>query len=101
MAESIRTSELVEVGGIVLYAVHDIAGIDIDAEAAGVRVVVFGHSHQPGAEERGGVLFINPGSAGPRRFKLPISIAELRVDGLDVSARFVEIERPAAEAGRR
>ena len=74
-----------------LYAIHDVAGMDIDPEAAGVRVVVSGHSHQPGAEERGGVLFVNPGSAGPRRFKLPISIAELTVDGADVSVRFATI----------
>jgi putative phosphoesterase len=94
-AESLRESELVEVGDIVLYAIHDIAAIDIDPEAAGVRVVVSGHSHQPSAEERGGVLFVNPGSAGPRRFKLPISIAELTVDGRAVSARFAEFERPA------
>src|SRR3982751_1196215 len=72
-ASSLRESELVEVGSIVLYVIHDVAAIDIDPEAAGVRVVVSGHSHKPSAEERGGVLFVNPGSAGPRRFKLPIS----------------------------
>ena len=56
-----------------------------------MRVVVSGHSHQPSAEERGGVLFVNPGSAGPRRFTLPISIAELTVDGAEVSVRFATI----------
>jgi uncharacterized protein len=90
-AAALRESELVEVGGVVLYAIHDIAAIDIDPEAAGVRVVVSGHSHQPSAEERHGVLFVNPGSAGPRRFKLPISIAELTVDGAEVSVRFATI----------
>ncbi len=90
-AEALRESELVEVGAVVLYAIHDIARIDIDPEAAGVRVVVSGHSHQPSVEERGGVLFVNPGSAGPRRFRLPISIAELRVDGGAVSVRFAEL----------
>ena len=90
-AESLRESELVEVGGIVLYAIHDIADMDIDPAAAGVRVVVHGHSHKPSAEERDGVLFVNPGSAGPRRFTLPISIAELTVDGLAVSARFATL----------
>ncbi len=90
-SESLRESELVEVGKIVLYSIHDVAAIDIDPEAAGVRVVVSGHSHQPSAEERSGVLFVNPGSAGPRRFKLPISIAELIVDGGDVTVRFAEI----------
>ena len=93
-ADSIRESELIQVGGIVLYAIHDIAEIDIDPETAGVRVVVFGHSHQPSAEERGGVLYVNPGSAGPRRFRLPISLAELSVDGFGVTARFVELESP-------
>jgi uncharacterized protein len=90
-AEALRESELVEVGQIVLYVIHDVAAIDIDPEAAGVRVVVAGHSHQPSAEQRGGVLFVNPGSAGPRRFKLPISIAELIVDGAEVTVRFAEI----------
>ena len=90
-AMSLRESELVEVAGLLLYAIHDIGEIDIDPETAGVRVVVSGHSHRPGMEERGGVLFVNPGSAGPRRFTLPISIAELVVDGDDVSVRFAEL----------
>jgi putative phosphoesterase len=90
-AETLRESELIEVGRVVLYAIHDVAAIDIDPEAAGVRVVVSGHSHQPSAEERGGVLFVNPGSAGPRRFRLPISIAELSVDGGAVTVRFTEL----------
>ena len=90
-AGSLRESELVEVGSVVLYVIHDVAAIDVDPEAAGVRVVVSGHSHKPSAEERGGVLFVNPGSAGPRRFKLPISIAELVVDGAEVAVRFAEL----------
>ena len=97
-AEALRESALIEVGAISLYAIHDIAAIDIDPEAARVRVVVSGHSHAPSAEERGGVLFVNPGSAGPRRFKLPISIAELIVDGSAVSVRFAELVAPAAAA---
>ena len=90
-ADALRESELVEIGGIVLYAIHDIDAIDIDPEAAGVRVVVSGHSHRPRHEQRGGVLFVNPGSAGPRRFTLPISIAELVVGGGEVSVRFAEL----------
>ena len=90
-AGALRDTELVEIGGIAIYAIHDIAGIDLDPEAAGVRVVVSGHSHKPGAEERGGVLFVNPGSAGPRRFKLPISIATLTIDGAAVSVSFAEL----------
>jgi uncharacterized protein len=90
-ADALRESERIEVGGIVLYAIHDLDAIDIDPAAAGVRVVVSGHSHRPCREERGGVLFVNPGSAGPRRFSLPISIAELNVEGGVVSTRFVEL----------
>jgi putative phosphoesterase len=90
-ADALRESELIELGDIVLYAIHDVAAIDIDPGAAGVRVVVSGHTHKPSCEERGGVLFVNPGSAGPRRFSLPISIAELTVEGGAVSTRFVEL----------
>src|SRR3546814_4927425 len=74
--------------------IHDLAQLELDIApaAAGVRVVVSGHSHKPVVEERGGVLYVNPGSSGPRRFKLPISAGELIVDGNSVSAR-VEIGR--------
>jgi uncharacterized protein len=81
---------LVELGGIRLYAVHDVADLDIDPAAAGVRVVVTGHSHKPVIGERDGVLHVNPGSAGPRRFRLPISAGEIVVDAGQVSARIVE-----------
>ena len=74
-----------------LHALHDLALLDIDPAAAGVRVVVSGHSHKPKIEERGGVLYVNPGSAGPRRFTLPIAVAELLIDGDAVSARIVEL----------
>jgi uncharacterized protein len=100
-ADALRESEWIEVGALVLYAIHDIAAIDFDLEAAGVRIVVSGHSHRPSAEERGGVLYVNPGSAGPRRFRLPISIAELTVDGSAVSVRFAEIEGRPGQAEDR
>jgi uncharacterized protein len=67
-----------------IYAIHDIGRIDIDPPAAGVCVVVSGHSHRPLAEERNGVLYVNPGSAGPRRFRLPVSIGELLIDGPNI-----------------
>ena len=91
-AARLRESELVRAGEVVLYAIHDVAQIDIDPGAAGVAVVVSGHSHQPAVEQRGGVLYVNPGSAGPRRFRLPISVGELIVDGGSVTARTVELE---------
>lgn len=96
-AEAIPETEILQAGGIFVYAIHDLSELDIDPAAAGVRVVVSGHSHKPLVEERDGILYVNPGSAGPRRFTLPIAVAELIVDGEKVSARVVELDcRPAA-----
>lgn len=92
-ADGIRETELFSIGDIHIYAIHDLSRIDIDPAAAGVRAVVSGHSHKPVVEDRGGILFINPGSAGPRRFRLPISVGELIIAGDgSVSARTVELE---------
>ena len=71
--------------------VFAVPGSPLDPRAAGVRVVVCGHSHEPSVEERDGVLFVNPGSAGPRRFRLPISAAELVLHGGTVRAKTVEL----------
>jgi len=90
-ADRLAQTELVQVGELFIYAVHDIAELDIEPNAAGVQVVVSGHSHRPLVQRRDGVLYVNPGSAGPRRFKLPISVGELMVDGTGVSARLVEL----------
>ncbi|HET6804499.1 MAG TPA: metallophosphoesterase family protein [Frateuria sp.] len=75
-----------------LYVLHDLKELAIDPHAAGVHVVVSGHSHKPLVEERAGVLYVNPGSAGRRRFKLPISVGELVVDGHEVMPRVVELD---------
>ena len=91
-AERLRESELFRIGDAFIYAIHDVAAIDIEPRAAGVRVVVSGHSHQPSIRRDDGVLYVNPGSAGPRRFKLPISVGELTIDGASVAARTVELE---------
>jgi putative phosphoesterase len=85
----------VKFGALLLYAVHDLAQLDIAPGAARVNVVVSGHSHKPRLETRDGVLYVNPGSAGPRRFKLPISAGELIVDGDSVSARIVDLQNAA------
>jgi putative phosphoesterase len=90
-ADGIAETERATFGGIGLYAIHDLSQLDIDPRAAGVRVVVSGHSHKPKVEERDGVLYVNPGSAGPRRFSLPIAVAELLIDGSTVRARIVEL----------
>ncbi len=90
-AEGIAETECVTFGDVQLYAIHDLAQLAIDPAAAGVRVVVSGHSHKPKIEERGGVLYVNPGSAGPRRFSLPIAVAQLRIERGAVDARIVEL----------
>ena len=83
--------EVVEAGGLHLYMLHDISTLDLDPKAAGFAAVIFGHSHRPSAEHRDGVLYLNPGSAGPRRFALPIAIARLRVAGGRLSHEIVEL----------
>ncbi|RYY65873.1 MAG: metallophosphoesterase [Comamonadaceae bacterium] len=97
-AASIAETEFVQVGepAVFLYALHDLALLDIDPVAAGVRVVITGHTHRPAIQERDGVLYVNPGSAGPRRFKLPISVGELRIEQGVVRPRIVEFDLPAA-----
>ena len=84
-------AELVQIGEVYIYVLHDVAQLDIDPKAAGVHVVVSGHSHKPSVGRRDGILYVNPGSAGPRRFMLPISVAELIVADGAVSARLVEL----------
>jgi putative phosphoesterase len=91
-AEALADTEVFKIGEVPLYALHDLTQLDIDPVAAGVQVVVTGHSHKPVVEHRDGVLYVNPGSAGPRRFRLPISLAELTIRGQDVSARIVRLE---------
>jgi hypothetical protein len=90
-AESIPVLDVVEFGAVSIYVRHDQAELDIDPVAAGFRVMVFGHSHKPMVETRDGVLFVNPGSAGPRRFKLPVAVAELLIAGGRVDARIIEL----------
>jgi putative phosphoesterase len=90
-AARLRRTELMRVGNVFVYVIHDLAELDIDPLAAGVRVVVSGHSHKPSVEERGGILYVNPGSCGPKRFKLPISVGEIVVSGSAVKARTVDL----------
>jgi uncharacterized protein len=97
-AARLRETELIRVGNVFFYVVHDIAELDIDPRSAGVRVVVSGHSHRPSVEERDGILYVNPGSCGPRRFKLPISVGEVTVSGSAVTARTLEL--PVPESAR-
>jgi len=85
-ARELQTTMLVEIGGMSIYMVHDLSELDIDPGAAGVQAVIYGHSHKPRIEERAGVLYVNPGSAGPRRFSLPVSVGFLEIKAGKISA---------------
>ncbi len=76
-AEELPVTALAEAGGATIYVLHNLAELDLDPVAAGFQIVVSGHSHKPANTTRGGVLYLNPGSAGPRRFSLPITVARL------------------------
>jgi len=90
-AEGLPEAEVVEVGMVALYVLHDVHQLDLDPAAAGFQAVISGHSHQPSIATRQGVLYVNPGSAGPRRFKLPISVACLSIEGQAIEARLIEL----------
>lgn len=90
-ARKFPETAVVEVGKVRIYLIHNVNELEIDPAAAGFRVVINGHSHRPSVLRRGGVLFLNPGSAGPRRFKLPIAVARLWIKDTTVRARIVEL----------
>ena len=92
-ARNLPEVAVVKLDQVAICVIHDLNELDLDPRAAGVSVVVSGHSHKPSAEKRDGVLYLNPGSAGPRRFKLPISAGELIVAGSAVSERTVDLMR--------
>jgi putative phosphoesterase len=91
-ADALPETEFFEFHGANIYAIHDLAQLDLVPSAAGIQVLVSGHSHAPSIERRDGVLRVNPGSAGPRRFRLPVAIADVIVDGGELRARIVELE---------
>lgn len=94
-ARKLPETQVVELSGIGIYVLHDLGALDLKPQAAGFKVVISGHSHVPKQELRDGVLFINPGSAGPRRFKLPITVGRLVCGGEGVRAEIIRI----AESG--
>ncbi len=91
-ARDLPETELVEAGGVSIYMLHDLGRLDLKPEAARFRVVVYGHSHQPKIAEKNGVLYFNPGSAGPRRFHLPVSVGRLVIAAGKVRADLVKLE---------
>ena len=84
-------TEVVELGGLHIYMIHDANAFDLNPKAAGFAAVISGHSHQPGQLNKDGVLYFNPGSAGPRRFKLPISVGRLNIADGKISAEILEL----------
>lgn len=90
-ADELPVDEVVQFGSVYVYMLHDVKEIDLVPSAAGFHVVVSGHSHQPSVQTIKGVLYLNPGSAGRRRFSLPVTVAHLRVRGDEVEARIVEL----------
>ena len=83
--------EVVELGGVFLYMLHDLHALDLDPVAAGMAAVISGHSHQPKMEERRGVLYFNPGSAGPKRFSLPVSLGFLEIVDGKITAKLMTL----------
>ena len=83
-AMTLRETELVEIADTRIYVIHDLAQLDIDPAAEDIAVVIAGHSHRPAQRMEGGVLYLNPGSAGPRRFSLPVTVARLGLPGREV-----------------
>jgi putative phosphoesterase len=90
-ASALPETEMVEIEGTSIYMLHDVEKLDLKPKAAGIRVVVYGHSHKAESIEKDGVLYFNPGSAGPRRFRLPVTIGQLEVKNGKVTAKLVEL----------
>jgi putative phosphoesterase len=97
-ADRLPETAEVELGGHWFHVLHILDDLAIAPEAGGFDVVVYGHSHQPSIEERRGVLYVNPGSAGPRRFRLPVTVAILEPAETGPSARIVELDVPAGRS---
>jgi putative phosphoesterase len=92
-ALSLPARAVAEAGPVKIYVLHDVNDLDLKPEATGFQIVVSGHSHKFGRSERSGVLYINPGSAGPRRFQLPITIARLDLGAVPWRVEFVDLEK--------
>ncbi len=90
-AQRFAETEVVELGGVSIYVIHDVNALDLNPRAAAFAAVISGHSHQPKQDTKDGVLYFNPGSAGPRRFKLPISVGRLEIVDRSITAEVLEI----------
>ncbi len=93
-ARDLPETEVVEVSGAHIYILHDLATLPLDPVAAGFALVISGHTHEPSVGSEGGVLYLNPGSAGPRRFRLPVSVASLEIRQRTPDARIIHLSVP-------
>ncbi len=91
-AKALQETAVAEAGSVMIYILHDVNALDLNPRASGFHIVVSGHSHKPGKTERDGVLYINPGSAGPRRFQLPVTAARLNLGQVPYEVVFVDLE---------
>jgi len=91
-AKKLPTSAVLEVGGVSIYVIHNLLELDLKPEAAGFSAVISGHTHVPKQENKNGVLYFNPGSAGPRRFRLPVSVGRLEVQDAKVTGGLVKLK---------
>jgi putative phosphoesterase len=91
-AQALPETAVAEAGAALIYVLHDVNALDLNPAASGFRIVVSGHSHKPGKTERDGVLYVNPGSAGPRRFQLPVTVARLNLEEEPLNPEFVDLE---------
>jgi hypothetical protein len=91
-AADLPHTRVVEVGSVHLYVLHELFCLDLDPAAAGLAAVIFGHSHRPHLERKNGILYLNPGSAGPRRFTLPVTLARIKVQGNSLHPELLELK---------
>lgn len=91
-SHALQVNEMVEIGGVFFYILHDLLHLDLDPSAAGIHVVVSGHTHQPELLQKDGVIYLNPGSAGHRRYDYPVSIARVHIQNRTAIPHIVEIK---------
>jgi putative phosphoesterase len=98
-AQALPESAVAQAGATMIYVLHDVNALDLNPIASGFHILVSGHSHKPGKRERQGVLYINPGSAGPQRFQLPVTVAKLRLGPTTYEVEFVDLLQPRYPSG--
>jgi putative phosphoesterase len=92
--QTLPLTEVIQTGSVMIYMLHILQDLDLNPAAGGFQIVVSGHSHKPGQTEKDGVLYINPGSAGPRRFYLPVTVARLDLEVRPWKVEFIDLESP-------